>query len=119
MREKVEVKNEETGKKDWKTVEFDRYYISSLEVGAQRFGYLIRQHWSIENQLHWSLDVSFGEDASKVRKDNAPENLNVLRKIALKLLRKTPTEENLSVKRKQYKSAINLGFLKEVLFGKS
>jgi len=51
------------------------FYLSSLPPSAQPIGQAIRQHWSIENQLHWILDVTFGEDASRVRKDNAPENL--------------------------------------------
>ncbi|GHV42747.1 hypothetical protein AGMMS49546_22440 [Spirochaetia bacterium] len=58
----------ETG---WKTTAYDRYYLSSLTATAERFGYLVRGHWSIENQLHWSLDVCFAEDASQVRKDHA------------------------------------------------
>jgi predicted transposase YbfD/YdcC len=107
-------KTAETG---WKTTEYDRYYISSLSASAERFGHLIRQHWSIENQLHWSLDVSFGEDASKVRKNHAPENLDVLRKIALTLLRAAKTEKKLSVKRKQFKTSLNSDFLYAVLFG--
>jgi predicted transposase YbfD/YdcC len=61
----------------------DRYYISNLEASAQRFAQVIRGHWAIENQLHWALDVTFGEDASRVRKDHSPANLNVLRKTAL------------------------------------
>jgi predicted transposase YbfD/YdcC len=109
-------KTSETG---WKTTEYDRYYISSLEASAERFGHIVRGHWSIENQLHWSLDVSFGEDASRVRKDNAPENLDILRKIALKLLRSTKTDKKLSAKRKQFKAALNQDFLYDVLFGKS
>ena len=106
--------NAETG---WKTTEFDRYYISSLNVSAEQFARLIRGHWSIENQLHWSLDVSFSEDASQVRKDNAPENLDILRKIALRLLRSTRTEKKRSARRKQFIAAFNQDFLYDVLFG--
>ena len=51
------------------------------------FGQLIRDHWSIENQLHWSLDVSFDEDASRVRQGHSAENLSRLRRIALNLLK--------------------------------
>jgi predicted transposase YbfD/YdcC len=109
-------KTSETG---WKTSEYNRYYISSLTASAERFGYIVRQHWSIENQLHWSLDVSFSEDTSRVRKDHAPENLDILRKIALRLLRSTTTEKKLSVKRKQFKASLNQDFLYVILFGKS
>jgi hypothetical protein len=69
--------------------------------------------------LHWSLDVGFGEDAARVRKNHAPENLDVLRKIALRLLRSTRTEKNLSVKRKQFKASLDQDFLYVILFGKS
>jgi predicted transposase YbfD/YdcC len=55
------------------------FYLSSLPPKAQQLGQAIRQHWSIENQLHWILDVSFGEDASRIRTGNAPENLALLK----------------------------------------
>jgi len=97
----------------------DRYYISSMAASAQSFAHLIRGHWSIENQLHWSLDVLFREDASQVRKDKSPENLNILRKIALARLRATAVaNKKYSVKRKSFKAAINPQFLLSVLFGK-
>ncbi|GHT90087.1 putative transposase YncI [Spirochaetia bacterium] len=110
---------DKTAESGWKTTEYDRYYLSSLTASAERFGYLVRQHWSIENQLHWSLDVSFAEDASQVRKDHAPENLDVLRKIALRLLRSTQTDKKRSARRKQFIAALNQDFLHDVLFGKS
>ena len=60
----------------------------------------LRGHWSIENQLHWMLDVVFREDASSVRMNHAPENLNILRKVALSLLRSTPVKGRMSAKAK-------------------
>ena len=97
----------------------DQYYISSTAASAETFGRLIRGHWSIENRLHWSLDVLFREDACQVRKGRAPENLNVLRKIALARLRATVVEKKRSsIKRKSFKAAINPQFLLSVLFGK-
>jgi len=63
-----------------------RYYISSLESHAAKIAAAIRTHWTIENNLHWVLDVSFDEDACRIRKDHAPQNLSVLRHIALNLL---------------------------------
>ena len=65
----------------------NRYYISNADMSAFEFYQHIRGHWSIENRLHWSLDVVFREDASQASKGHAPENLNILRKIALSLLR--------------------------------
>jgi predicted transposase YbfD/YdcC len=97
----------------------DRYYISSMTASAETFGRHIRGHWSIENRLHWSLDVSFREDACQVRKGRAPENLNILRKIALARLRATPVaKKRSSIKRKSFKALINPQFLLSVLFGK-
>jgi predicted transposase YbfD/YdcC len=63
-----------------------RYYITSL-TDIKAFAHAVRSHWSIESQLHWQLDVSFGEDSCRAKKDNSPLNLNVLRKVALPLLR--------------------------------
>lgn len=63
---------------------FIRYFITSL-TDPDEFADSVRKHWSIENQLHWCLDVIFREDASRTKKDNSPLNLNVLRKFALKL----------------------------------
>lgn len=64
-----------------------RYYILSNNPSAEKFGEAIRSHWSIENSLHWILDVSFGEDACQVRAENAAANFSLLRKIALSLLK--------------------------------
>ncbi|MDR3160243.1 MAG: ISAs1 family transposase, partial [Spirochaetaceae bacterium] len=76
----------------WRTVNgeqtvSDRYYISNADMDAQECCRYLRGHWSIENQLHWRLDVVFREDAARVTRDHAPENLNILRKMALSLLR--------------------------------
>ena len=64
-----------------------RYYISSRALTAEQLAAAMRGHWGVENRLHWVLDVSFGEDASTVRKDNAPQNLSLLKKIVLNLIR--------------------------------
>ena len=63
------------------------YYISSLPSDAQRILHAVCKHWSIENKLHWVLDVASKEDHSRVRKDQAPENLAVLCHIALNQLK--------------------------------
>jgi predicted transposase YbfD/YdcC len=65
-----------------------RYYISSLEQEEAAFNAQIREHWGIENKLHWLLDVSMGEDASRKRSKNSPQNFSVVFKTALSMLKK-------------------------------
>ena len=78
-----------------------RYYISSLQSNAQRFLQATRSHWGIENRVHWVLDVSFREDESRIRTGNAPENLAVVRHMALNLLRQDRTcKASIKAKRK-------------------
>jgi predicted transposase YbfD/YdcC len=65
-----------------------RYFISSLPGDdAEKFAKAVREHWSVENNLHWVLDMAFDEDRSRVRKDNAPENMAMLRHVALNLIK--------------------------------
>ena len=67
-----------------------RYYLLSTYMSAKRLLQVTRSHWTIENQLHWVLDVHFDEDGNRARKDNAPENLAILRRLALNILRAHP-----------------------------
>lgn len=79
---------------------FVRYYLSSLPADAHLFAQAARAHWLIENQLHWSLDVTFHEDANRTRTDCAPQNLAIVRHIALTLLQQErSTKDSLKVKR--------------------
>ena len=64
-----------------------RYYISSRLAGAEHMGTVVRGHWGVENGLHWSLDVAFGEDQARMREGNSAENFSILRRIALNLIR--------------------------------
>lgn len=73
--------------KNGKTKRESRYFITSLSQDAEHLAKYIRGHWSVENQLHWVLDVDFNEDNSRIRKDNAPENLAVIRHIAFNILK--------------------------------
>jgi predicted transposase YbfD/YdcC len=77
-----------------------RYFITSVSQKAAQLSESIRGHWSIENQLHWVLDVAFNEDDSRIRKDNAPENLAIIRHIALNLLKQDKTLKG-SIKNKR------------------
>ena len=93
-----------------------RYYILSKRMTARRFGTLVRSHWGIENSLHWQLDMSFGEDQSRVRKDHAATNMAVLRRIGLSLL-KNETSNKIGIKNKRLDAAWNTDYLHKVLFG--
>jgi predicted transposase YbfD/YdcC len=68
-----------------------RYYLLSKSMSAKRLLQVTRSHWTIENQLHWVLDVHFDEDGNRARMDNAPENLAILRRLALNILRSHPS----------------------------
>lgn len=91
-----------------------RYYISSASADALRFSEAVRTHWSIENQLHWSLDVSFNEDQCRVRKDNAPENFSIIRHIALSMLKKEKTSK-VGIKIKRNKAGWDNRYLAQIL----
>ena len=90
-----------------------RFYISSLVPDVQPLAQAIRSHWEIENRLHWCLDVTFQEDASRIRREHAPENLNIVRKIAMNLLRVNPLKRSLPKKRLE--ACLNNDHLAEVL----
>lgn len=91
-----------------------RYYISSLRAAPEDFQDAIRSHWGIENKLHWTLDVAFGEDASRKRKDNAPQNFSTLNKIALNLL-KNEKSLKIGVKSRRMKAGWDNMYLIKVL----
>jgi predicted transposase YbfD/YdcC len=77
-----------------------RFYICSIEADARKFARAVRSHWSIENSLHWSLDVNFGEDQCRVREGNAAENFAILRHLAINIL-KADTTLKCGIKAKQ------------------
>ncbi len=96
-----------------KTTTAVRFYISSLEVDAQCHNRVIRSHWSIENSLHWVLDVTFNEDASRVRQGHAAENLGLWRRLSVNLLKREPSRQSLKMKR--YKAGMDNNFLLKIL----
>ncbi len=93
-----------------------RYFISSLASDAKRLLLAIRSHWQIENSLHWTLDIAFAEDQNRVRKDHAPENLAVIRHMALNLLKQETTAKG-GVKAKRLQCAWSEEYLLKVLAG--
>jgi len=108
------VMSESTTTTHGETTHETRYYISSLKANAKHHAQLIRGHWSIENQLHWRLDVQFGEDACLIHEKNAPANFSLLRKIALAIL-KSDSSVKASVPRKQRLAAYDNRFLTRLL----
>jgi predicted transposase YbfD/YdcC len=92
-----------------------RFYISSLRLTVKAFAEAVRGHWSIENNLHWVLDVVFQEDASRLRKDHGPENLGLVRRIALSLLKRATTKKKVGIACKRKRAGWNNDFLVAVL----
>ena len=91
-----------------------RFYISSLEANPQKILSVVRSHWGIENRLHWILDMSFGEDQSRIRKQNAPENMAVMRHCALNMIQKYKKKRQ-SIKGLRKQAGWNDLILKEIL----
>ena len=92
-----------------KTTVEQRFYISSLEANAGQLAQAIRAHWEVENKLHWVLDLTFNEDASRIYKDNGPEIMTQARKLGLNLINQA--RGKLSVRRMQNKMKMSAEFL--------
>ena len=96
------------------TSEEVRYFIgSNATADAKFYGTALRNHWRIENSLHWQLDVTFQEDRNRVTKRRAAENLALLRRLTLSLLKAHPAK--LSIAKKRFAAALDPGFLEEIL----
>jgi len=98
-----------------KTTVETRYYLSSLPLDVERFANAVRGHWSIENSCHWVLDVIFGEDASRIRVGKAAENMGILRRFALNMIKRTETPKKQSVRTKRLRAAWEDDFWLEIL----
>src|SRR5208337_3652994 len=94
------------------TVEL-RYYISSLDVGVKQFAHAVRSHWAIENTCHWSLDVTYREDDSRIRDKQMRENFAWLNRFTLSLLKQHPGRDSIVMKRRA--CGWNENFMLEVL----
>lgn len=92
---------------------FVRYYLLSKYISPKRLLHIARSHWGIENRLHWVLDVHFAEDRNRSRRDNAPENLAILRRLALNILRTHP--DRASLRRKIKRAGWDNAFLMAML----
>lgn len=93
-----------------------RYYISSASLTAERFATAMRNHWCVENKLHWRLDVGMREDDCRIRRGNAAELLSGIRHIAINILTQNK-EFKAGLKRKMRKAAMDRGYLASVLAG--
>jgi predicted transposase YbfD/YdcC len=93
-----------------------RYFISSLRGSAKQVAQAAREHWKIENSLHWVLDVTLHEDQSRIRKDHAPENFALLRRLALNLIKKVKPPKA-SVRGSIKKAGWDNSFLEKILVG--
>lgn len=102
-----------TVERDGKTTTSTRYYLSSARLSAAAFAKAARGHWAIENGLHWVLDTAFREDEARARKDHAPENLAIIRKLALNVLK--AARPDISIRRKRKRSGWSDAFARSVI----
>jgi predicted transposase YbfD/YdcC len=90
-----------------------RFFIGSRQAKAKAYGQALRNHWGIENNLHWQLDVSFNEDKNRVSKRHGAENLALVRRLALSLLKQHPDKRSIACKR--LLAALDPVFLTEII----
>jgi predicted transposase YbfD/YdcC len=110
----VRIEAERYHKASGKTEREVRYYITSMKPDAARLNRVIRQHWGIENKLHWVLDVGFGKDLSRKRAGHAAQNFSVLNRIALNILKQEKTSQR-GIKGKRLKAAWDHPYLLKLL----
>jgi predicted transposase YbfD/YdcC len=92
-----------------------RYYLSSLRRNGQLFARSVRNHWSIENTLHWSLDMTYREDESRIRERTCAQNMSWIRRITLSLIKQHPGKESYIMKRRM--AGWNVGYMMQILTG--
>jgi predicted transposase YbfD/YdcC len=110
------IKKDQTGENWLPETVYDRYFISSMDLGAEEMYEIIRKHWGIENNLHWMLDMAFGEDADQKKTCHAPENMNILRKAALSRINAHRSGEKESVKRCKLKALMHDDYRLSLIF---
>lgn len=91
-----------------------RYYLSSLDADAQALAYAVRTHWGVENSVHWTIDVTFKEDASRIRTAHSAQNFALLRRIALNQLQRETSVKS-SIRQKRYRAALDNQYAVKVL----
>ena len=98
-----------------KTTIEHRFYISSLPADAARLNQAVRQHWRVENSLHWCMDVAFGDDQMRARTGNAAHNFAVMRHLALNLIRLDPVKRKGGLKVRRLIAATSDAYRAELL----
>ncbi|MEO0687155.1 MAG: ISAs1 family transposase, partial [Cyanobacteria bacterium J06649_11] len=99
----------------WNKIQIEtQFYLSSLPCDAKLISRAIRQHWGIENRLHWILDVTFNEDSSRIRLGHSPENFTLLRRMAISLLN-LETNSKRSLRQKTKRAAMNCNYMFDIL----
>ncbi len=109
----IRIVSERTDKLTGVTTYAVKYYISNLLCSAEKAGRAVRKHWAVENTLHWSLDVTYREDASRCRTGNSAANFNLAAKFSMAMLKKDP--EKISIALKRYKACFSQSFRDLVL----
>ncbi len=95
-----------------------RYYITSIASNVEKIARAIRGHWSVENCLHWVLDVQMGEDLSRIRTGNAAENIARLRRLSINMLKQhEPRKKRTSIQKKRMSCILSNDYLMKVLRG--
>ena len=110
----VKMESERCFKDTGKTEKAIRYYIGSKPASAAFYQRNIRGHWGIENKLHWTLDVTFEEDADRKRNKHAAQNFSLINKVAINILKRDETK-NISIRRKMNIAALDLNYLLRLL----
>ncbi|MFI5333492.1 MAG: ISAs1 family transposase [Candidatus Babeliales bacterium] len=110
----ISIETERYHKHNGKTEREVRYYISSLAADATKLNAAIREHWGIENHLHWSLDVVFGEDQSQKRAGNAAQNFSIITRVALNII-KNDKKSRISMKNKRHKAGWDNNYLLKLI----
>jgi len=90
-----------------------RYYLSSTKLDAKTFAAAVRAHWGVENRLHWVLDVVFHDDLARLRSGNGPQNMAVVKHMAMNLVRNPKDKHSLKVRRK--KASLNPDYLETLI----
>ncbi len=110
----IRISSERIDKKTNTTSKAIRYYISSIKPDAKRMNQIVRDHWKVENNLHWNLDVIFNEDAGLKKKGNSPFNFNIVNKIALTLIEQNKNNK-MSKNARRIKAALDDKYRETIL----